>query len=123
MPLGEQLESIGEARHDAAAQLLGRLFQGMTRFFRGEFVAARAVLERCMGLADPAHRTSAGLSFDPYARMLTYLALTLAYLGYIDQARVWMDEALSETRRLRHIHTLAITRFFCELARLAHRLA
>ena len=107
LALGEQLEKIGEARNDAAAQLLGRLMHGATRFFLGEFVAARAVLERCMGLADPAHRTIEGLSFDPYAVMLAYLALTLAYLGYIDQARSRMDEALSEARRLRHAHTLA----------------
>ena len=107
LALGEQLEQIGEARNDAAAQLLGRYVHGVTRFYLGEFVAARAVLERCMGLADPAHRTIGGLSFDPYAAMLTYLALTLAYLGYIDQARSRMDEALSEARRLRHVHTLA----------------
>ena len=60
-----------------------------------------------MGLADPAHRTIEGLSFDPYAAMLTYLAITLACLGYIDQARSRMDEALSEARRLKHAHTLA----------------
>ena len=60
-----------------------------------------------MGLADPAHRSVRGLSVDPYAAMLAYLALTLAYLGYIDQARSRMDEALSEARRLRHVHTLA----------------
>jgi tetratricopeptide (TPR) repeat protein len=39
--------------------------------------------------------------------MLTFLALTLAYLGYIDQARSLMDEALSEAHRLKHVHTLA----------------
>ena len=39
--------------------------------------------------------------------MLAYLAVTLAYLGYIDQARSRMDEALSEARRLKHAHTLA----------------
>ena len=107
LALGEQLEQIGEARNDAAAQLLGRFMHGATRFLLGEFVAARAVLERCLGLADPAHRTVRGLSFDPYAPMLAYLALTLACLGYIDQARSRMDEALSEARRLRHAHTLA----------------
>ena len=107
LALGEQLEQIGEARNDAAAQLLGRFTHGATRFYLGEFVAARALLERCMGLADPAHRTVGGLSVDPYAVMLAYLALTLAYLGYIDQARSRMDEALSEARRLGHAHTLA----------------
>jgi tetratricopeptide (TPR) repeat protein len=39
--------------------------------------------------------------------MLTFLALTLACLGYLDQARSRMDEAFSEARRLRHAHTLA----------------
>ena len=42
LALGEQLEQIGEARNDAAAQLLGRFLHGATRFFLGEFVAARA---------------------------------------------------------------------------------
>ena len=60
LALGEQLEQIGEARNDAAAQLLGRYMHGVTRFYLGEFVAARAVLERCMGLADPAHRAIGG---------------------------------------------------------------
>ena len=76
-----------------------------------------------MGLADPAHRTVGGLSFDPYAAMLAYLALTLAYLGYIDQARSRMDEALSEARRLRHAHTLAHVLSIANLDRLAHPLA
>ena len=60
-----------------------------------------------MGLADPEHRTIGGLSFDPYATTLGYSAMTLACLGYIDRARSRMDEALSEARRLRHVHTLA----------------
>jgi class 3 adenylate cyclase/tetratricopeptide (TPR) repeat protein len=107
LALGEQLEKNGEARNDAAAQLLGRYAHGGPRFWLGQFVAARAVLERCLLLADPAHRTGGRLSFDPYAMMLTYLALTLACLGYVDQARSRMDEALSEARRLKHLHTLA----------------
>ncbi len=107
LALGEQLEQIGAARKDAAAQLLGRYTRGITRLFLGEFVAARGLLERCMGLADPAYRTVAGLSFDPYVSMLTFLAMTLACLGYVDQARSRMDEALSEARRLRQAHTLA----------------
>jgi len=35
------------------------------------------------------------------------LAMTLAYLGYIDQARSRLNEALLEARRLRHAQTLA----------------
>jgi len=39
--------------------------------------------------------------------MLAYLAVCLTYLGYIDQARSRMNEALSEARRLGHAYTLA----------------
>jgi class 3 adenylate cyclase/tetratricopeptide (TPR) repeat protein len=106
LALGGQLEQIGEARNDAVAQQAGRLLHGASRFLLGEFIAARAVLEQCTGLADPAHRTIGGLSFDPYTQMLSFLALTLAHLGYIDQARSRMDEALSEARQLRHVFNL-----------------
>jgi predicted ATPase/class 3 adenylate cyclase len=108
MSLAEQVEKIGEARNDVAAQLLGRRANGRTRLQLGELVAARALLERCHGLADPAHRAiRGGVSEDPYAVMLSYLAVTLAYLGYIDQARLRLNEALSEARRLRQAQTLA----------------
>ena len=108
LELGKQLEQTGETRNDVATQLLGRFFHGLSRCHLGEFVAARALLERCGELADPAHRTIGGSAFDPYAMMLTYLALTLANLGYIDQARSRMDEALLEARRLKHVYTLAV---------------
>ena len=72
---------------------------GRTRLYLGDFVAARALLERCLGLADPAHRI--------YALVLADLAWTLAFLGYIDQARSRLNEALSEARGLRHAQTLA----------------
>jgi class 3 adenylate cyclase/tetratricopeptide (TPR) repeat protein len=107
VPLGERLERIGEERNDIATQLLGRVSHGVSRFFLGEFVGARAILEQCSGLADPAHRTIRRVSYDPYASMLAYLALSLTCLGYIDQARSRLDEAISEARRLKHTHTLA----------------
>ena len=107
LALAEQMEKIGEARNDVAAQLVGRRANATTRLFLGDFVAARALLERCHGLADPAHRGGRVPSADHYAMMLAYLAWTLALLGHIDQARSRLNEALSEARRLRHAHTLA----------------
>ena len=108
LSLAEQIEKIAEARNDISAQLRGRRANGLTRLHLGEFVAARALLDQCHDLADPAHRgIGAGLAEDPYATMLAYLALTLAYMGYIDQSRLRLEEALSEARRLRHAQTLA----------------
>jgi tetratricopeptide (TPR) repeat protein len=109
LSLAEQIEEIGSTRNDVAAQLLGRRANGLTRLFLGEFVAARANLEQCVGLGSPAHRAvGARLAEDPYATVLANLAVALAYLGYIDQARERLDEALSEARRLRHGYTLAV---------------
>ena len=96
---------IGEARNDVVAQLLGRRANGMTRCYLGQFVAARALLEQCHGLGDPALR-SIGAGQDTYATMLAQLAVTLAHLGYIDQARVRLSEAFSEARRFRQGLTL-----------------
>src|SRR5262245_12586717 len=72
----------------------------------GESLQSRGECDKMAG--GPARRTfSSGLTFDPYASMLANLAMTLAYLGYVDQARVRMEEGLSEARRLRHAPTLA----------------
>src|SRR5215471_9347548 len=97
LSLAEQLEKIGKTRNYVAVQLHGRRAQGMTRCYLGEFVAARSLLEQCHGLGDPAHRAiAAGLSSEPYAILLAQLGVTLAHLGYIDQARVRLNEAMSE---------------------------
>jgi class 3 adenylate cyclase/tetratricopeptide (TPR) repeat protein len=105
LALAEQVEKIGEARNDVTMQLMGRSASGFTRLFLGDFVAARALLERCLGLADPALRS--GEVLDLYAEILASLAWTLANLGYIDQARSRLEEALSEARRLGFAHALA----------------
>jgi tetratricopeptide (TPR) repeat protein len=74
----------------------------------GEFVAACTLFERCHRLADPRLRAiaMAKIALDPYAEMLAHLAVTLACLGYIDQARSRMNEALSEARRAGLAYTL-----------------
>jgi predicted ATPase len=107
LSFADHVEKIGEARGDVTAQLVGRAVSGATRYWLGELVAARALLEQCYGLADPARRAIAGLAEDSYATMLAYLAATLANLGYLDQARARIDEALSEARRIGHARTLA----------------
>jgi len=107
LALAEQVEKIGEARNDVTVQLMGRYASGFTRLYLGDFVAARALLERCHGLADPALRSREVEVQSLYADMLAALAWTLANLGYIDQARSRLNEAFSEARQLRNALTLA----------------
>jgi predicted ATPase len=78
--------------------------------FSGEFVAARTLFEQCHGLNDPPHRAvcAAVMAEDPHARMSAYFAWTLTYLGYIDQGRLRVNEALTWARRLRHAYTLGL---------------
>ena len=108
LSLAEQLEQIGESGNDTSVKFIGRFTHGIVRLSLGEFVHARTILQRCIGLADPAHLTMGLMSVDPYPCMLTWLAVTLAILGYVDQARSLRDEALSKARRLGHVHTLAV---------------
>ena len=102
---GFRLEQFGDTRGDVDAQLQGRRMQGQARLYLGDFLGARAVLERCMGLADPLFRDR--ISNDCYAHVLAYLALALGFLGYIDQARSRMDQALSHARHVGQAHNLA----------------
>jgi predicted ATPase len=97
LALAEQTEKIGEAHSNVLMQLVGRHASGFTRLHLGDFVAARALLEHV--LADPALRSDEvpGL----HAVTLASLSQTLASLGYIDQARSRLNEALSEARQLR----------------------
>jgi len=114
LPLGEQLQKIGEDRNDAWSQWMGCMSHGITCFLLGQFDNARALLHRFCQLSNSVQRTSEVLSFDPYALTLTWFALTLAYLGYIEQARSQMNQALSEARRLRQAHTLAHVLLFAD---------
>jgi tetratricopeptide (TPR) repeat protein len=103
----EHIEKLGKTS-GVGVQLLGRRLHGLTCFYLGEFMASRTLLERSLGLSDPAHRLGPALSEDPYAVVLAHLAVTLAHLGYIDQARSRLNEAELEARRLKHANTLAI---------------
>jgi class 3 adenylate cyclase len=109
-----RMEQIGDARDDAAALLLGRRSCGIVQCLLGEFAAAHALFEQCRGLRQPAvRRASSELTGeDDYCVVLAWLGATLAYLGYLDQARSRSDEAVLEARGLQHTHTLALCLFY-----------
>jgi class 3 adenylate cyclase/tetratricopeptide (TPR) repeat protein len=115
LPLAQKMERTGEARNDIAALLLGQESRGLNLFFLGEFSAARALLEQCHGMTDPSHRATclAQTGMDYGAAMLAHLAVTLTYLGYIDQGRAQMNEALSVARQ--HAYTRSLVGVYaCE---------
>jgi tetratricopeptide (TPR) repeat protein len=129
MPFAKQMEQIGNERSNAAALLQGRLDQGITNCLIGEFAAARALFEQCHRL----HETPLRLTLrnvtpeDSYSLMLGYLGVTLAHLGYFDQARSRANEGLLEARRLQQPYTLAmglaLNCWTAMLANLAHEVS
>jgi tetratricopeptide (TPR) repeat protein len=112
LALAQQMEEIGKARSDPAMLLSGRFSRGMICFHSGEIVASRVVFEQCCDTNNAAHRAviraacATVTTEDPYVAIIASLAVSLAYLGYIDAARSRASEALSEARQLGHVYSL-----------------
>jgi predicted ATPase/ABC-type transport system involved in cytochrome c biogenesis ATPase subunit len=99
----------GEARGDPLWRLMGCRFSGVTHHPLGQFRPAQALLERGIGLYDPAQMaTYAAITVDdPKVVMLIYLSWSLMCQGKLDEARRRSAEALEYARRLSHAYTLA----------------
>jgi hypothetical protein len=119
------MERIGGARNDRATLLLGHWLHAHVRLSLGELNASHALFEQCHGLQEPANRAvyAAVSAEDPYTGMLVSSAVTLAHLGYPDQVRHRVDEALAEARRLKNAYTLGFVLGNGELGTLAQWLS
>jgi tetratricopeptide (TPR) repeat protein len=89
----------GKARNDLKWNAAGLACRGFISFLRGRFTDARANYENAIGLWDPTYRPSVASPDDPHVGSLLILSRTLLCLGYVDQARLRRDEALTEARR------------------------
>jgi predicted ATPase len=104
-----QLLELAEQKSDGAAGILGHRALGATLFGLGQFAAARTHLQQLLQLdSSVAARAPALLPYDPCISGRAWLALTLAVLGYPEQAVAQSEEALAEAGRLRHHNTTAL---------------
>lgn len=107
--VAEQLLRLAEQKDDPIASILGHRSLGATLFGLGEFSAAKEHLEQMLALESPEARLSfAHLPYDPCISGRAWLALTLAVLGYPDQAFAHSNEALKDAERLKHHNTSSI---------------
>jgi predicted ATPase len=110
--LGEQLLTLAHHAHDPKLLLAAHWALGVTAFWCGDCRAARVHLEQAIALYDP-RQPRAGASLYGTGILgvpcLSYGSLTLAWLGYLDQARQRNHEALTLVRELAHPFTLAVT--------------
>jgi predicted ATPase len=105
--VAKELLEFGEARNDRDATFQGCASSALSWFHIGDFVAARAHAERALALYEPAFWT-ANWTVSPQSYAGIFLFRSLAYLGYLDQARLRRDEHIGLARKQAHAHTLAM---------------
>jgi class 3 adenylate cyclase/tetratricopeptide (TPR) repeat protein len=96
----EEMCHLGELHNDLIWKCLGSRVSGVVFCVLGKFVEARIHSENALALWDAAYRATAAAPADPHVSALLYLSRTLLCLGYVDQARVQRDKALTEARLL-----------------------
>src|SRR5262249_37796270 len=109
--LAEQLLSLAQRTHPPAHPLLvGHLGLGITLFYFGELTSALTHIEQSLALYDPQLHRPDRSQFSTADRKvvgLSYAARILWDLGYPDQARQRMNEALTVAQKLSHPFSLA----------------
>ncbi|HVN29657.1 MAG TPA: AAA family ATPase, partial [Candidatus Binataceae bacterium] len=107
--LAEQLPALAERLQNRLFQLGAHEAIATTCMWLGEFGSARAHLEKAIGFYDRSKRRSKSAfraNQDPGVDCLSFLSLTLWYLGYPDQALRASNEAMVLARELDHPYTL-----------------
>jgi predicted ATPase len=111
--LGDQLLTLAQHQDDPTLRLAAHAALGSTQHFLGEFAPARLHLEQ--GITQHTrhpHRTAdARYGQDPGGECYRYLAWTLWYLGYPDQALQRSHEARALAQALAHPATQALALF------------
>jgi predicted ATPase len=118
--LAKQLATLVHSLQDPALGAEAYLALGAAEFHRGEFVHARAHLERGLSFPPPplpdAHLADFGQ--DPWVACLCYDAFALAPLGYLDQAQQQLQQAYDRAQVLAHPFSLGFClEVCCHIAR------
>jgi class 3 adenylate cyclase/predicted ATPase len=106
--LGEQLFNLAQRVQDPALLLEAHRVMGLTMFWLGEMVQARAHFEQGMALYDPQQHRSHAFVYgqDPGVLCRSFAARTIWVLGYPDQALQSIREALTLAQELTHSFSL-----------------
>jgi predicted ATPase len=112
--LGEQLLAIAQRAQESALLVEAHRALGTTLLFLGELVPARQHLEAGMAHYDARQHRLLALRFgaDPGVLCRLYAASTLWLLGYADQARRRLHEALALAQEAAHPFSLTFALSF-----------
>jgi predicted ATPase len=109
--LAEQLAALADTVRDPEYLLGTHNIFGTTAFLLGDVVSARTHCEHGIALYDPQQHRSLALryGYDFGVSCRNYAAYALWHLGYPDQALRRIQEAVSLSRGLPHLYSLAHT--------------
>lgn len=112
--LSEQLLGMAQGERDSALLLAAHHALGQYLYFQGDFASAREHFEQGVRLYDKRQHSSLAFVYgqDPGMACLSYLAWTLWFLGYADQAVERSQQALSLAQGLAHPVSLAFAQVF-----------
>ncbi len=109
LELAQQMFTLAECTQDRVFFLVGHWVLGVTYYGLADFELARTHLEQSIALYRSQEDRSLSYMYgqDPCVTSLGWLAHTLWRLGYPDQARQRMQEAVALAEGLQHPFTLA----------------
>jgi predicted ATPase len=111
--IAEIIKRDVEARLDSPEAAVAARLAGVTDWFAGSFVEARASLERALAIFDPERDGDLAFRFaqDVGVSIAAYLALVLWPLGDVDRARKFIEEMAVRPARIGHVGTTVYAHF------------
>ena len=102
----KEILDLGMSRNNVDLRFQGCYVCAVVWFHLGDFSAAKEYARLALELYRPDNPLHEWSSQDTLSTSLIFMCRSLAYLGYLDQARHYREEALSKARA--HAHTLAM---------------
>lgn len=118
--LGEQLMDLARGAPSSSLLVEGHRALGTTSLFLGELTAAHRYFEQGMALYDPQPHHALALRYGADSGIVCrlYAGWVLWLLGYPEQARHTIDDALTQAHTLAHVFTLAFALNHAALVRM-----
>lgn len=115
--LGEQMVRLAERNSDPLLQSEAHRALGVTQWLQGEFDTAYAHFTQGIAAYDPQHHTTylRQTGQDPGVVCLGASALSLCCLGYADQARQGLNQALALAQTIAYPFVLTYSHFYASL--------
>jgi class 3 adenylate cyclase/predicted ATPase len=112
--LAQELLAVADNEHDPEFRVRADSGAGQVFFLRGDLQTARMIFERGIAAYDPRrhHPQTIGHWQDHGVTGLSFLALTLALQGHLDQARETSRRALALSEELSHPYSRTFALYF-----------